>query len=87
MVLVEVEVLVLVGLEWSVEVERDDGGGDSVATYVSRAVWRPKPPGSSGAGTKVCVSSGEMASRRAERRPTLSAERYLAYPKKKKKRS
>ena len=53
------------------------GGDDSVATYVSRAVWRPKPPGSSGAGTKVSVSSGEMASRRAERRPTLSAERYL----------
>ena len=51
--------------------------GDSTARKRSRAVWRPKPPESSGAGMKVNVSSGEIASRRAERRPTLSAERYL----------
>lgn len=57
---------------WSVV---DDGV--SIARKRSRAVWRPKPPGSSGAGANVNVSSGEIASRRAERKPTLSAERYL----------
>ena len=71
------KVLLNVTLSASPRNEASGPSDVSAAMKVSRAVCRPNPPGSSDADTKTNVSSGEIASRRAERRPTLSAERYL----------